>query len=114
MPQRSNARWSPDEDERLRTLLVEGKSLTRISLIFKRSVLAIKSRAIVLGISSRPSHRKIEPTPDLPDDTPIDQVRFPARITNVLNEAGLKSIGEIRETGDATFAYLRKNLGPAK
>jgi hypothetical protein len=33
----------------------------------------------------------LDPTPELPDDTPIDRVRFPARIQNVLVAAGLKT-----------------------
>jgi DNA-directed RNA polymerase alpha subunit len=39
----------------------------------------------------------------LPDDTPIDCVRFPTRIRNVLAAAGLKSVGEIRDTADKTL-----------
>ena len=38
----------------------------------------------------------VEPTPELPDDTPIDRVRFPTRIRTVLAAAGLKTIGEVR------------------
>jgi len=34
------------------------------------------------------------PTPELPDDTPIDHVRFATRIRNVLNAAGIKTVGE--------------------
>jgi hypothetical protein len=56
----------------------------------------------------------------LPDDTPIEDVRFPT--ANVLAAAGLKTVGEVRETGDKTllsfqdlgpdsFAHLRKTLG---
>jgi hypothetical protein len=30
------------------------------------------------------------PTPELPDDTPIDHVRFAVRIRKVLNAAGIK------------------------
>jgi DNA-directed RNA polymerase alpha subunit len=64
----------------------------------------------------------IDPTPELPDDTPIEDVRFPTRIRNVLSAAGLKTVGEVRETADKTFltfqgfgpdwvAHLRKTLG---
>jgi hypothetical protein len=38
------------------------------------------------------------PTPELPDNTPIDNVRFGSRIRNALNAAGMKAIGEVRET----------------
>ena len=64
----------------------------------------------------------LDPTPELPDDTPISNVRFPARICNVLAAAGLKTVGEVRETSDeillsfqdlgkASVAYLRETLG---
>ena len=45
----------------------------------------------------------LDPTPELPDDTPISDVEFPARIRNVLTAAGLKTVGEIRETADETL-----------
>ena len=65
---------------------------------------------------------KADPAPELPDDTSIDQVRFPTRIKNALREAGVHTIGEIREASDATLLsfqgfgkqsviYLRNTLG---
>ena len=45
----------------------------------------------------------IDPRPELPDDTPIDRVRFPTRIRNVLAASGLKTVGEVRETADETL-----------
>jgi DNA-directed RNA polymerase alpha subunit len=68
----------------------------------------------------------IDPTPGLPDNTPIEDVRFATRIRNVLAAAGLKTVGEVRETADETLlsfqdlgpgsvAYLRETLGlPSK
>jgi hypothetical protein len=64
----------------------------------------------------------IDPTPELPDNTPIEGVRFPPHIRNVLAAAGLKTVGEVRETADETLlsfqdlgldsvAHLRKTLG---
>jgi DNA-directed RNA polymerase alpha subunit len=64
------------------------------------------------------------PAPGLPDETPIDNVRFSTRITNALNAAGVKTVGEIRQASDATLltfqdlgassiARLRETLGPA-
>jgi DNA-directed RNA polymerase alpha subunit len=47
------------------------------------------------------------PTPELPDDTPIDHVRFATRIRNVLNAAGIKSVGEVRKTSDKTLLSLQ-------
>jgi DNA-directed RNA polymerase alpha subunit len=49
--------------------------------------------------------------PDLPDDTALEVVLVPTRIRNALRYAGLKTVGEIRETTDATFASI-PNLGP--
>ncbi len=46
---------------------------------------------------------ELDPTPELPDDTPIARVRHPIRIKNVLEAAGLKTIGEVRETADDTL-----------
>ena len=40
----------------------------------------------------------MDPTPELPDETLIADVRFPTRIRNVLAAAGLKTVGEVRET----------------
>jgi DNA-directed RNA polymerase alpha subunit len=63
------------------------------------------------------------PTPELPDDTLIEDDRFSTRIRNALNAAGLKTVGEVREASDATLlslqefgqgsvAHLRETLGP--
>jgi DNA-directed RNA polymerase alpha subunit len=69
------------------------------------------------------SDRKlIDPTPELPDDTPLDDVELPARIRNVLVSAGLITVGEVREISDETLlsfqdlgkgslAHLRETLG---
>jgi DNA-directed RNA polymerase alpha subunit len=61
----------------------------------------------------------LDPAPNLPDDTPIDVVRFSPLIRKSLNAAGLKTIGEIRSmpddelrrmrgVGTGSLAYLRK------
>jgi DNA-directed RNA polymerase alpha subunit len=47
------------------------------------------------------------PTPELPDDTPIDHVRFATRIRNALNAAGIKTVGEVRKTSDKTLLSLQ-------
>jgi DNA-directed RNA polymerase alpha subunit len=63
------------------------------------------------------------PAPELPDDTPIENVRFSTRVRNALTTAGVKTVGEIREAPDATLlglqdlgkgsvAHLRETLGP--
>jgi DNA-directed RNA polymerase alpha subunit len=62
------------------------------------------------------------PAPELPDDTPIDSVRFSTRIRTALKAAGWKTVGEIREASDATLlrlpdlgngsvSHLRETLG---
>jgi DNA-directed RNA polymerase alpha subunit len=62
------------------------------------------------------------PAPELPDDTPVSNVRFATRIRNALNAAGMKTIGEVREVSDAallslldfgggSLSYLREALG---
>src|ERR1700720_3041009 len=68
----------------------------------------------------------VSPTPELPDDTPVDQLQLPTRIRNALTAAGLATVGEVRETSDETLlslqdlgkgsiAYLRETLGlPSK
>lgn len=64
----------------------------------------------------------IEPTPELPDDTPLESVRVAMRIRNVLTAAGMKTVGEVRETpdrsllslpelGKGSLTYLRQQLG---
>jgi DNA-directed RNA polymerase alpha subunit len=64
----------------------------------------------------------IDPAPELPDDTLINRVRLPTRIRTALNDAGVKTIGEIREAtddtllgfqnlGNVSLAYLRRTLG---
>jgi DNA-directed RNA polymerase alpha subunit len=65
---------------------------------------------------------ELEPTPELPDNVPIREVQFPTRIKNALFAAGLKTVGEVRETSDETLlslpdfgktsvGYLRETLG---
>jgi DNA-directed RNA polymerase alpha subunit len=63
-----------------------------------------------------------DPTPELPNDTLIIMVRFPTRVRNALEYAGLKTIGEVRHAPDAdllsipdlgkeSVRYLRKMVG---
>ena len=65
---------------------------------------------------------ELEPTPELPDNMPIREVRFPTHIKDALFAAGLKTVGEVRETSDeallslpdfgkASVAHLRETLG---
>jgi DNA-directed RNA polymerase alpha subunit len=67
---------------------------------------------------------ELDPTPELPNETPLDRVRFPSRIRDVLSLEGLQTVGQVRETPDATLlsvpdlgprsvAHLRETLGLA-
>ena len=53
----------------------------------------------------------LDPAPELPDVTLVENVRFSTRIRNAFNAAGIKTIGEVRETSDDTLLSLR-DLGP--
>jgi DNA-directed RNA polymerase alpha subunit len=75
-----------------------------------------------LGGVTAGSDRVLNPTPELADDTLISDVVLPTRIRNVLEAAGLKTVGEVREISDDillsfndcgknSVAYLRGALG---
>jgi DNA-directed RNA polymerase alpha subunit len=48
--------------------------------------------------------RLFDPTADLPDDTLEEAERFRTRIYNALTNAGVKTLGEIRESSEETLA----------
>jgi DNA-directed RNA polymerase alpha subunit len=48
----------------------------------------------------------VAPTPELPDDMPIERVLFSTRIQNALRAADLKTVGEVREISDETLINL--------
>ena len=65
------------------------------------------------------------PTPELPDNTPLECVRFSTRIRNALEFGGLKTVGEVRTASDAVLLsfqglgrgsvqHLRQTLGPSR
>jgi DNA-directed RNA polymerase alpha subunit len=77
---------------------------------------------IEIGQKAKGEMSELEPTPELPDDTPIREVGFPTRTKNALFAAGLKTVGEVREMSDeallslpnfgkASVAHLRETLG---
>jgi hypothetical protein len=49
----------------------------------------------------------VAPTPQLPDDTPIDRLRLTARMREALRAAGLTTVGEIREKSDQQLLSIR-------
>jgi hypothetical protein len=57
----------------------------------------------------------LDPTPELPDETPIDRVRFPTRIQNVLAAAGLDrrrgALQSFHNFSKTFIAHLRETLG---
>jgi DNA-directed RNA polymerase alpha subunit len=65
---------------------------------------------------------ELDPTPELPDDTPVREVRSQTRIKDALFAAGVKTVGQVREMSDeallslpdfgkASVAHLRETLG---
>jgi len=63
--------------------------------------------------------------PNVPDDTLLETVRLPTRIRNAVNYAGIKTVGELRETtdeslvsipnlGNGSIKWLRKRVGRAR
>jgi DNA-directed RNA polymerase alpha subunit len=53
----------------------------------------------------------LDPTPELLDNVPIDNVRLSTRIRNALDRAGIKTVGEVREMPDGVLLSL-PDLGP--
>jgi len=62
------------------------------------------------------------PAAELPDDTPLERVRFSTRIRNALEFGGLKTVGEVRaasdvvllsfqDLGHGSVRHLRETLG---
>jgi DNA-directed RNA polymerase alpha subunit len=65
----------------------------------------------------------IEPSPDLPDETLLQDLNLPTRIQNALAAGGLRTVGEVRKTsssdlrtfqgvGQNSITAIRKLLGP--
>src|ERR1700682_1907795 len=52
----------------------------------------------------------IDPSPELPDDTLIESVELPPKVKDTLVTAGLKTVGDIRETPDSEILQIQ-NLG---
>jgi hypothetical protein len=65
----------------------------------------------------------LDPTPELPDNVPLDRTRHPTRIQTFLRIYELKTVGDVREASDAVLisfpklgprsvVHLRRTLGP--
>ena len=55
----------------------------------------------------------LHPTPELPDDTPVEQVRFTWAMRRELIAAGLTTIGAVREASDESRQGLKITAGLA-
>ena len=53
MPENSNNKWTPEEDARLKSLIEANTSIDLIAAKLKRTTKGVKSRAHVLGISTK-------------------------------------------------------------
>ena len=49
----------------------------------------------------------VVPTPQLPDDTPIDKLQLTTRIREALHAGGLRTVGEIRDKSDQQLLSIR-------
>jgi hypothetical protein len=45
------------------------------------------------------------PTPELPDDTPLEHVRFSTRIRKALEFGDLKTVGDVRAASDGLVEF---------
>ena len=103
--QRPNGRpWTPEEDAQLLALLELKIYRATIARKLNRTVAALDTHRRILKAKAKWTERLlIDPTPELPDDTLIENVQLPTRIRNALADAGLKTVGEVRETADETL-----------
>jgi hypothetical protein len=56
----SNRKWTPAEDERLKTLFESNTSIHLVAVKLKRSVAAVRTRASLLKISYRRTRRGLK------------------------------------------------------
>ena len=53
-------KWTPEDDERLKTLLESNASIHLVAIKLKRSVVAVRSRASLLKVSCRRTRRGLK------------------------------------------------------
>ena len=64
----------------------------------------------------------VDPTPSLPDDTPLEAIALSTRLKNVFKYNNLKTVGDVRLASDATLrtsqdfgrgslVYIREKFG---
>ena len=109
-----NRPWTPEEDAQLLALLESKMERPLIARKLKRTVAAINIRLRVLKAKAKWTERRlIDPTPELRDNTPIENVQMPTRIRNALAAAGLKTVGDVRKTSDETLLCLPESSDKA-
>jgi DNA-directed RNA polymerase alpha subunit len=103
-------------------VVLVGKAETKPEAVAAAEKAIDRALAQIVQPSTPPVGRMLRPTPELPDDTAICDVDLPTRIRNALTDAGLRTVGEVRETsdnillsfhdlGNGSVAYLRQTLG---
>jgi DNA-directed RNA polymerase alpha subunit len=67
----------------------------------------LRSERLARAAADPAGGRLVAPTPQLPDDTPIDRLRLTTRMREALRAKGLKTVGEIREKSDRQLLTIR-------
>ena len=60
VPANRSNKWTPEEDERLKTLVEANTSIHLVAVKLKRSVVAVRSRASLLKVSCRRTRRGLK------------------------------------------------------
>jgi len=82
----------------------------------------LKSERLAREAADPAGGKLVVPTPQLPDDTPIEKLRLTTRMREALHAGGLRTAGEIRDKSDqqllairdlgsGSIAHLRASLG---
>jgi DNA-directed RNA polymerase alpha subunit len=96
----------------------------RIRTAFNDNLERLRSERLVREAADPAAGKLVMPTPQLPDDTPIDRLRLTTRMREALHTEGLRTVGEIRQKSDqqllsirdlgkGSVAHLRASLGVA-
>jgi DNA-directed RNA polymerase alpha subunit len=96
----------------------------RTRTAFNDNLERLRSERLVREAADPAGGKSVIPTPQLPDDTPIDKLRLTTRMREALHTRGIRTVGEIREKSDqqllsirdlgkGSVAHLRASLGVA-
>ena len=94
----------------------------RAQTAFHDNLERLRSERLAREAADPAGGKLVVPTPQLPDDTPIDKLQLTARIREALQAGGLRTVGEIRDKSDqqllairdlgsGSIAHLRASLG---